>query len=126
MSGIPEGAIYAENQLKDGIIYTRVNPDFFITLEIAKIIIQERYKLNNGISYPILVDISGVKGATKEARMYIASEEGSRYLKARAVLVKSKLQVIAVNFYINFDKPSIDTRLFFEEKEAVQWLEKYK
>jgi hypothetical protein len=117
---------YADTYLKDEIIFMIIKSGTFVTLEIAREIIMERYKLNNGVSYPMLVDIRGIKGATKEARMYIASEYGSKNVKARAVIVQSKLQVIAVNFYINFDKPLIDTKFFFSEKEAVCWLEKYK
>ncbi len=41
------------------------------------------------------------------------------------MLIKSPVSKIVGNFYIQFSKPTIPTRLFTEEKKAIAWLTQF-
>lgn len=59
--------------------------------------------------------------ATKEAREYSSSHipEGRM---AEAILIKSLPVRLMGKFFINFHKPTIPTKLFENENEALEWL----
>jgi hypothetical protein len=57
------------------------------------------------------------------ARVFSASEEGSKYSVAEAFVVKSLSQRLIANFYVKVNKPPIPSKVFNSEKEAIKWLE---
>lgn len=62
--------------------------------------------------------------ATKEARDYAASNIPEGRL-AEAILIKSLSVRLMGQFYLNFNKPAIPTKMFEHESEALAWLEEY-
>ena len=98
----------------------------FILLEIAEKSVKDRLKVSEGKSYPLLIEIKNVKNSTLEARKFLASEKGCEGVKAAAILVNSSLGRMIGNFFIFFNKQLLPTKLFIDEKEAIEWLKNYK
>lgn len=59
---------------------------------------------------------------TKEAREFSASEEGLRFSKAEALIVKNLAQNLMVSFYLKINQPSVPSKAFKTEEEAIEWL----
>lgn len=76
--------------------------------------------------FPLLVYTNKVKHITKEAREYLASEEGCQKIKSCAILTNSIVTKVIANFFIQINKPPVPTKLFTNEASARQWLSKNK
>jgi hypothetical protein len=57
-----------------------------------------------------------------EVRQYTAGEERSRYSIADAFVISSIAMQIIGNFYLQFHKPVLPTRIFNNETAAINWL----
>lgn len=116
---------YVKIWVKDGIlhgIYTVKELD----LEVAKICLDLRYAVNQGVSYPSLVDIRSIKSTTKAARDLLASEQGYRYIKTCSLIIDSSVNKYIGNFFLKISKPVAPTRLFTDEVKALDWLMQFK
>ena len=109
---------------EDEILYVKWADGINITLDIAKQAVEARIKFSEGISYPCLIDIRGIKSASKEAREYLA-KEGTQLIKAGALLTGSILTRVLANFFLAINKPPVHTKLFTDEAEAKEWLKQY-
>ena len=58
----------------------------------------------------------------RSANEYSASKEGTQYSIAEAIVIKNLAQKILANFYLSFNKPLKPTKLFTNEKDALDWL----
>jgi len=64
-------------RIEDGILFCSYKEHLEIDITTAKRIIKDRIDFMEGELYPILIDFSNMKSATKEARDYMnSSEEG--------------------------------------------------
>jgi hypothetical protein len=115
---------YLKIQKKDQFIHVVYGPDTRLTLEIAKDAVKERLKISNGVTLPMLIDIGGLVSVTKEARIYFASEEAIAHISKGAIVLKTSTQTVIGNFFLFFDRPKIETKLFHKEDEALKWLKK--
>lgn len=97
-----------------------------IDTNIAKDAVKSRLEVSSGISYPVLINIKSVIKVTKEARDFLASEEGCRGVTASAIVVNSALTSMIGNFFIRVSKPLVPTRLFTDENAAIKWLSAFK
>lgn len=116
---------FAEIWRADGIIYTRFKVsviELFMLEELRK----ERDKLCDGIARPDFHDMRLVKYATRNARKYFADPEHFKDVRAGAVLFQNRVQLTLGQYYQVFNKPVIPTKFFLDEKEAVEWLQRYK
>lgn len=77
-------------------------------------------KLSGGKKMAILIDSRTATTATPEARDYSASAEVSEFVIARAILTDTLAVKLLGDFYAR--KPKSPTRLFKDEKEAIEWL----
>ena len=109
---------------EDGILYSVYSENLNINIEIAKNCVETRIAYSQGISYPVLIDMKGVKSVTKEARDYLA-DEGARLIKGGALIVESALNKMLGNLFLRINKPKIPVKLFTDEKEAKEWLQQY-
>lgn len=81
-------------------------------------------ELTGGRPHVILVIAGRRTSATKEAREYSAKNRPEGRL-AEAILIKSLPVRLMGQFYINFNKPKVPTKMFEKENEALIWLNKY-
>jgi len=72
----------------------------------------------------LLVDAREVFYVSKEARAYSAELKPNSPI-AIAVIVASTANRLVGNFYINFNKPKVTTKLFSNQEKALEWLEEF-
>ena len=110
--------------IEKGIVYA-VYKTKTIDINIAKNMLHQRFNICNGKVYPLLADITQLNSINKEARDYLG-DEGVKLLNANAILIKSSVNRIIGNFYLNITKPKIPTKLFTNKEEALIWLQQFK
>jgi hypothetical protein len=81
--------------------------------------------LANGKRVPVFVDITEVKGANREAREYLASDEVAHIQVACALLVDTALSRLVGNFFLGLNKTKFPTKLFTDEAKAMEWLKTF-
>lgn len=109
----------------DGIVHFTMKEIEDYTVEIAKDQNQLLQKFGGGNKMPVMISFKSYNPPNEESMQYGSSEEGSRYSKANAIVVDSLALRIGANFYLNFFKPKVPTRLFNSEQGAVKWLKKF-
>lgn len=117
---------YVEIWIEEGILFCRYADNLNVDLDIVKSIVESRINFSKGISYPVLIDVKGVRSFTKEARDYGGGNEGVRLVKAGAFVVDSALTKMLINLFLLINKPNVPTKLFTDEKEAKEWLQHFK
>lgn len=115
---------YIKLRKEDGILFGSFSKNIRIDIDIAKECVQTRINFSQGINYPCLIDMREVRSATKEAREYLA-DEGSKLIKAGALLIGSAVTRAIGNIFLTINKPPVPTKLFTDENEAKLWLKKY-
>lgn len=71
----------------------------------------------------LVMNVAGSQtSATSAARDFAATEEAAIYTLAEAYIVNNLAQKIIGNFYVNFHKPTVPTKIFTNETTAVNWL----
>ena len=107
---------------EDGIIRSVANANSEETLPTAKANIAAIAHVAGGVPRPVLVDLTGVKSISRDARAYYTSEEAATHYTAAAMLVGSPLSRVIGNFYIGLNRLPKPTRLFTAEDGALEWL----
>lgn len=127
MSNTSYQSDYYKLDLKDGILFVTyiAGP---ITLEIAKNLIEERIKLAENNSYPVLVNSVNVDEIDREARSLLSSEKGIEGLSAGAIVINSAFTKHLANFFlkISFNKSKMPAKVFSNQEEALEWLSQFK
>lgn len=111
-------------EISDGIMIGTFKTEL-VDLSIAKKITDYRLDLQKEVSYPLISNITHVKNSTKEARDFLASEEGCKGVVAAAILIDSVVGSMIGNFFVRISKPLVPTRLFTNEDEAKKWHSRY-
>lgn len=105
----------------DGILYVKAEPGAEIDRDEAEASVHAARQLSNQ-PRPALVDLSNLKGMTREARVYYAGPETAKGRSALALLIKSPVARVFGNFFMGLNKTTVPTRLFTSEPEAIAWL----
>ncbi|MFW5701116.1 MAG: hypothetical protein ACOCVN_01730 [bacterium] len=113
---------YSEYEIQNGILIGRFNVEV-IDLEIAKQITKDRHNFAKGKEYPTLVDFRKVSSTTKEARDFFNGSVAAKNILCMAVLIDSEVGRIIASFFLKFNKPAYELKLFTKEEEALKWLE---
>lgn len=111
-------------KIEDGCVIGTFHSDY-IDLGIAQKITEDRLKLQKGKVYPLLSNLKKIKNSTKQARDFMASEEGCKGVVVAAVLIDSPIGSIIINFFISVSKPLRPTKIFTNEEDAKKWLSKF-
>ena len=106
------------------ILFCKFSDNLMLSLEIAKSCNERRIYFSKGSSYPLLIDMTGIKSSSKGATEYLATV-GTTLVTAGALVVKSEFDRLLGNLLISFEKPEVPTRLFTNEEKAKGWLSKY-
>ena len=112
-----------EFQLNQEILFGKYPEGFEITLELAKKIVADRLVFQNGKDYPLVLDISGLKNTTKDARVYL-SKDGVKGLTMGAFITKNTVARVTLNFFLAMEKPNVPTNFFTNEEDAINWIKK--
>jgi hypothetical protein len=121
---------YCEMWLENGIIFQIYKPDLVITIDIAKAMVEDRLKISNGITRPMLADIRNLVSIDAESREYLAGDRAIYLLSAGAILLGSSLKdyiaTLTANIYLKIDRPRFPTKLFNDKEKALKWLETFR
>lgn len=109
----------------DGIIETRAieSENMRHDVEEAKVVIAAVLEISEGKKYPLL-NVLGDIYVTEAAQKYYQSQPPAAC--ASAMIVKTFAQRLIGNFFLNYRKLPIPTKLFESEEMAIKWLEEYK
>ena len=127
------GSIHQENEfisldLNTGVLEVTFKNGARIDLAAAHEMLETRMNLIGQHSYPsILKNISQVT-ITKEARDFLSSDEGRRGVSALALIVDNAVGTALANFFLKVTvrRPKVPTRIFRDEKKALEWLAHFK
>ena len=77
---------------------------------------------------PLLLIGERVVQPTIEVRKYASTEEANKHISAMAILIieGNIAHRLFGNMILNLDKRPMPTKLFFNEKKAIAWLQKFK
>lgn len=128
---MPPG-LTAENEfviysLIEGILFATFRKGVVIDLEAARKILEIRLLMTGTSEYPALVESSGVKSFTKEARDFLSSNAGREGIKATAILASGYMASTIANFFlkVTVGKPIVPTKIFSDREKALEWLKKF-
>ncbi len=107
---------------ENDIVVVKYKPDAEVGLEEMRAIHEAERKLTSDKKHLALLDARGFVNVSDEARKFGASAEPTKYRTAAALLVDSLAVRILGNFYLNFNKPKVRTKMFSDEKKAIDWL----
>jgi hypothetical protein len=93
-----------------------------IDLATAMVAVESRSTAGENTPMHFVVDARKVKSISKEAREYLASEEGTHNVIATALIFDSDIGIFLGNFFLKINKPKVPLRIFSNYDEGVQWL----
>lgn len=96
-----------------------------LDINIARYIVAKRLEIMEYPPYATIVDIRNVKHTTKEARDFLASEEGCEGVIATAIIIDSPLGAMLANFYMAINRPLRPVKMFTEMNKSKQWLKQF-
>lgn len=82
-------------------------------------------ELGNTKKMLVYIETYNFMSITSEARTYAASKEASQFTLANAVLVDSLPKKLLFNFYMNINKPVVQTKGFNSKESAINWLKEW-
>lgn len=112
-------------ELHDGIMIANWDSEF-VDLAVAQKAVAIRVAVMDNKKYPFLIRVRYLKGSTKEARDYLASEEGCQNFAAAAFCIDSVIKNVIISMYLYLNKPIVPTKIFNDEQKALEWLQTYK
>lgn len=92
-----------------------------IDIDGAIAISEAVHKLSGEIVHANLVDIRKMSFMSNEARKHFGKQD-KKTVRAVAILINPTLHRPIVNLYLKFSRPTLPTRMFTDEGEAVKWL----
>lgn len=109
----------------DGIVEIQVYENAEIGEKECREIMDAYERMLEPRKYPLLHVVGNYVTMDKEAREFSSSEEGLRFSKAEAFVINSLPHKILANFYMKMNKPTVPTKFFGTQQEAVAWLLKF-
>ncbi len=109
---------------EDGIARTKVKPGSEVKLEHAQensIVVNSFYV---DVKFPLLIDARGIKSMTREARNFFTTNGRKTNTLAFAIIIDSSVSKVVGNFFLGISKPIVPTKLFLNEINALEWLNK--
>ena len=107
--------------IEDGIIFVYFLSET-ITYNIVDFGIKKRLEMAKGKSYPFFANMLNVKHFPREARERMAQKDAASGTTCVAIVFKSKIQVVLLNFFNRIYKAPAPTKLFTNEEDALAWL----
>lgn len=110
---------------EDGIVRTKVKAGSEVKLEHAQensIVVNSFYV---DTKYPLLIDARGIKSMTREARTFFTTNGRKTNTLAFAIIIDSSVSKAVGNFFLGISKPNVPTKLFLNEVDALEWLNKF-
>ena len=110
---------------EDGIMHIHIKEGREMHLNDAIQVIEAVGKLGNKQKYPVLIDCGEFATIDKEVRIFSASKKANIYTLAEAIAYHSFAHKLLINFYVDYNKPTIETKVFSNNEEAITWLQTF-
>jgi hypothetical protein len=110
--------------IEGGILFFEYKPNTTIDLEVAMRVVADRIALQNEMYLPVYCDIRGIVSTNKAGRDYLA-KSGSVLAKAVALIANENISMTFSTFYLEISRPSIPTRIFSVEQDALDYLKEF-
>jgi hypothetical protein len=124
MKTIQTKVAYFSYDSRSRILRMKLMDEASIEVEDAIQNYEAALSLTHGEKHLLLVDAQANVYISKETRIYSAQSKPNSPL-AMALIVNSTANRLIGNFYINFNKPKVPTKLFPSEEKALKWLEEF-
>lgn len=111
--------------LENGVVNTDITINDAVSLSQAKELFDAYIKITQGKKTPHLFTVSKFVIMEKEVMEFMSTVANKSGL-ADAFVIHSLPQKIIGNFYLQFHKPAIPTKLFSTKEKAIEWLLSYK
>jgi len=115
----------ARFECKEGVLYGDyypVNGNTHVSLAYAKRLVEFRQKITNGDKVCMVIDINRFTGIDRDARAYWATESATKDVLCGAIIAKSPIVVMVVNFFHLINKPPLPSKMFSSAKKAESWV----
>lgn len=109
----------------DGLLYVRVTNEVNETVERSKALVEAIGKMVNYKKVPMLSKFDEFALPPKENRDFWAKKDSCPYTSAEAFITNSTAMMLIANFYMRFEKPQRETRMFTKVDEARKWLKTF-
>lgn len=106
----------------DGVIVQRVISAKTQSLADARENTAAFASLAAGRKHALMVDLRSNFATERGVREHYASAEAVEYCSAIALLIRSAAGRVIGNFFLALQTPSVPTRMFAEEADAVAWV----
>lgn len=109
----------------DGIISFEITEGYEITVQDVKDMTEIVGELGEGKKFCNLIYMPEFENISFKVREYTAGKERARFSIADAFVINSMAMQIIGNFYLQFHKPYLPTKIFNSEDKAIEWLKPY-
>ncbi|MCC6372792.1 MAG: hypothetical protein IT236_17440 [Bacteroidia bacterium] len=107
----------------NGVLFVEYSKGLVIEMTIARKILAERLKLQNGRRMPLVVDISGLAFVYLNARKFLNSQEALRDISKKAIVSRRPEAALIARTSVLFDFPACEVRVFENSVLAHSWLQ---
>jgi hypothetical protein len=105
-----------------GFVYAKLDAGAYLELEDAREAIAATWLVAGERRLPVLVDMTGVAGQARVARLYFVSDEAVARYSAVAIVVGSPVSRVVGTFFMKLSEHKVPTRLFSDLAEAERFL----
>jgi hypothetical protein len=108
---------------EDGLVIVKIRDNAYQSLEDAKANLATAISATAGRRRPLLIDIRTAQPLDADARHHYSGQTLVDGFSALALLVESSpFGRMMGNVYLRVARPGVPTRLFTEERRALEWL----
>lgn len=111
-------------RIQSRLLFVIFKPHVYLDLGAAHLIVADRLQLQEGRSYYVVCDVTGVSGAHKEALDHL-SGVGSEQIKAIAFVTSSNLDHAKITLYLELHITPVPTKVCRTQDEAVEYLSSF-
>jgi hypothetical protein len=112
--------------LDENVLFVKMKANINLGLTEMQELLHHAVELNQYKKYFAIIDTQSPYETSLETRNYYSESEYTKYRYADAFIVNSLPMRLLVNFYISFHKPKIPTKMFNNEKNAIEWINSLK
>jgi len=109
----------------DGIMHVHIKEGREMHLNDAIKVVEAMGKLGNQQKYPVLIDCGEFATIDKEVRIFSTGADANIYTLADGIAYHSFAHKLLVNFYVDHNMPSIQTKVFSDNDAAIVWLKTF-
>jgi hypothetical protein len=109
----------------DGILYVRITNEVAETVERSKKLVEAIGEMVNYKKVPMLAKFDDFVFPPKDNRDFWAKKDSCPYTSAEAFVIDSMAMTLVSNFYMSWNKPERETKMFNKIDEARKWLKTF-